>query len=122
MKAMWMVTLGVATVALLAGVAAGEPPANKDAAAQAASADAGTAVVQGKSLGQGLAILGACFGAGLAVVGGGLGIGRIGQAVLESIARQPEAAGQLFLPMIITAAFIEGGMLFAIIVGLLVTL
>jgi F-type H+-transporting ATPase subunit c len=70
-------------------------------------------------LGKGMGIIGACVGAGLAVVGGGLGIARIGSACIESIARQPEASGSMFAPMIITAAMIEGGMLFAVLVGLL---
>jgi F-type H+-transporting ATPase subunit c len=66
-----------------------------------------------------MAIMGACFGAGLASVGGGLGIARVGGSAIESIARQPEAAGSMFAPMIITAAMIEGGMLFAIVICLL---
>ena len=53
------------------------------------------------------------------MIGGGLGIGRIGGSAVESIARQPEAAGQIFTPMIITAALIEGATLFAVVVGLL---
>jgi F-type H+-transporting ATPase subunit c len=69
--------------------------------------------------GQGLAIFGAAIGAGLAVVGGGIGIGRIGGSIMDAIARQPEASGSLFLPMIITAALIEGGMLFAIVIAML---
>jgi F-type H+-transporting ATPase subunit c len=69
--------------------------------------------------GQGLAIFGAAIGAGLAVVGGGIGIGRIGGSIMDAIARQPEASGTLFLPMIITAALIEGGMLFAIVISML---
>lgn len=60
---------------------------------------------------RGLAIV----GAGLAVIGAGVGIGRIGGSTVESIARQPEAAGTLFTPMIITAAMIEGAAFFAII-------
>jgi F-type H+-transporting ATPase subunit c len=71
------------------------------------------------TIGQGLAILGASIGAGLAVVGGALGIGRIGGSMLESVARQPEAAAALFTPMIITAALVEGVALFAIVVALL---
>ena len=67
----------------------------------------------------GLAKAGACLGAGLAVVGGGIGIGRIGASMLDGIARQPEAGGQMFVPMIIMAALIEGGMMFAIVLGLL---
>ena len=63
--------------------------------------------------------LGGSLGAGLALLGGGLGIGRIGGSAVESIARQPEAAGQISTAMIITAALIEGAMLFAVVVGLL---
>ena len=57
----------------------------------------------------------AIIGAGLAIIGAGIGIGRIGGSMVESIARQPEAAGQMFTPMIITAAMIEGAAFFAII-------
>lgn len=57
----------------------------------------------------------AIIGAGLAIVGAGIGIGRIGGSMVESIARQPEAAGAMFTPMIITAAMIEGAAFFAII-------
>lgn len=67
----------------------------------------------------GLRKLGGAIGAGLAVIGGGLGIGRIGGSAVEAIARQPEASGQIFTPMIITAALIEGATLFAVVVGLL---
>lgn len=63
---------------------------------------------------------GAGLGAGLALIGAGLGISRIGQSTVESIARQPEAAGQMFTPMIITAAMIEGATFFAIIAMLIV--
>jgi F-type H+-transporting ATPase subunit c len=66
--------------------------------------------------------LGGSIGAGLALLGGGLGIGRIGGSAVESIARQPEAAGQISTAMIITAALIEGAMLFAVVVGLLASL
>jgi F-type H+-transporting ATPase subunit c len=55
------------------------------------------------------------IGAGLAAVGAGLGVGRVGGGWVESIARQPEAAGTMFVPGILTAAMIEGAALFAII-------
>ena len=71
------------------------------------------------SLAQGLAIAGACFGAGMAAIGGGWAISRIGGQCIDSMARQPEAAGAMFAPMIVTAAMVEGGMLFAIVVCLL---
>ena len=66
--------------------------------------------------------LGGAIGAGLAVIGGGLGIGRIGASATEAIARQPEAGGAVQTAMIISAAFIEGATLFAVVVGLLAAL
>ncbi len=66
--------------------------------------------------------LGAALGAGLAVVGAGIGIGRIGGAANEGIARQPEAAGDIRGGSIILAALIEGVALFAVVVTLLVAL
>ena len=66
--------------------------------------------------------LGGAIGVGLVVIGGALGIGRIGGSAVESIARQPEATGQISNAMIITAALIEGVTLFGVIVGLLAVL
>jgi F-type H+-transporting ATPase subunit c len=62
----------------------------------------------------------AALGAGLAALGAALGIGRIGGSALESIARQPEAAGDIRANMILTAALVEGAAFFAMVVGLLV--
>jgi F-type H+-transporting ATPase subunit c len=59
------------------------------------------------------------IGAGLAVIGAGIGIGLLAKGAVESIARQPEAAGTIQINMILAAALIEGAALFAIIVGLL---
>ena len=56
----------------------------------------------------GMAELGVGLGFGLTVLGGGLGIGRIGQGAVESIARQPESSGTIGTNMIIAAALIEG--------------
>ena len=56
------------------------------------------------------------FGAGLILIGAGLGIGRIGAAAVESIARQPEASGDIRGGMILAAALIEGATFFALIV------
>ncbi len=74
---------------------------------------------QSMSMGRGLAVGGACLGAGVAAIGGGFAVARIGGNCIESMARQPEAAGSMFAPMIVTAAMVEGGMLFAIVVCLL---
>lgn len=61
----------------------------------------------------------AAIGAGLAVVGGGIGIGLVGKGAVESIARQPDAAGKIQTNMILAAALIEGATLFAVVVGFL---
>ena len=61
----------------------------------------------------------AAIGAGIAVVGASLGIGSIGKAAMEAIARQPEAAAKIQTAMIISAALIEGAALFAIVVALI---
>ncbi len=66
-------------------------------------------------IGAGLAILGAGIGIGLLGAGAGRGIGNIGGNATQSVARQPEAAGQIFVQMIISAALIEGFTFFGII-------
>ena len=61
----------------------------------------------------------AAIGSGLAVIGGGIGIGLVGKGAVESIARQPEAAGKIQINMILAAALIEGAALFAVVVGMI---
>jgi len=67
-----------------------------------------------------IAKMGAGIGAGIAAVGAGIGIGRIGGSAMESIARQPEAVGDIRSNMIVVAALIEGVAFFAIVVCLLI--
>ncbi len=57
------------------------------------------------------------IGLGLIVIGAGYGISKIGQAALDSMARQPEISSKLQTAMIIVAALIEGLALFAIVVA-----
>jgi F-type H+-transporting ATPase subunit c len=112
-KGMTWILVGLAVVGSLAcaqSARAAGPEANSAPAAQQAP---------GPDIGRGLAILGCAVGAAFAAAGGGLAIGKIGAACLESIARQPESTGQLFSPMIITAAMVEGCILFAIVIALL---
>ncbi len=61
----------------------------------------------------------AAIGAALTIIGAGWGIGRIGQAAVEAMARQPEVAGNIQTAMIISAALIEGATFFALIVCLM---
>jgi F-type H+-transporting ATPase subunit c len=93
--------LGAPALAL----AAGEKPAETAAPAVAPVA------VQPYSI-----LSGAAFGAGLVIVGASYGIARIGSCAVESMARQPEVAGNIQTAMIITAAMLEGVTLFALIV------
>jgi F-type H+-transporting ATPase subunit c len=68
----------------------------------------------------GMGFLGAAMGAAIAAVAAAIGIGRISASACESIARQPEAAGDIKGNTILTAAFIEGVCLFACVIALLV--
>ena len=72
--------------------------------------------------GAGLAKFGAAIGAAIAVIGAAFGIGNIGKSTVESIARQPSAAGDIRTSMILASALIEGVALFAVIVCLLIAL
>lgn len=66
-----------------------------------------------------IGLIGAGIGAGLAAIGAGMGIGRLAASATESIARQPEATGDIRGITILTAAFIEGAALFAEVICLL---
>ena len=54
--------------------------------------------------------------AGLVIIGAAMGIGMLATAAVESMARQPEVAGQINTSMIIAAALIEGVTFFALII------
>lgn len=69
-----------------------------------------------------MGVMGAGIGAGIAALGAGVGIGRIGGSALESMARQPEATGDIRANMIVAAALVEGAVFFAIVLCLLVVL
>jgi len=80
--------------------------------AQEAGAEGG-GDVGWKALAAGLAI-------GLAAFGGSLGQGRAAGAALEGIARNPNASGKIFVPMILGLALIESLVIYALIVALMV--
>ena len=63
----------------------------------------------GLGIGAGLAGV----GAGIVTIGAGIGMGNIAGKAVESIARQPEASGKIFTPMLLAAAMLEGVALFA---------
>jgi len=61
------------------------------------------------------------IGAGIVIVGAAMGIGLLGRAAVESMARQPEIASNIQTAMIIAAALIEGVTFFALLVVLITT-
>jgi F-type H+-transporting ATPase subunit c len=65
------------------------------------------------------ALLGAGIGMGLAVVGAGIGLGRIGGSAAESIARQPEATGDIRGAALLFAVLLEGVTIIALVFALL---
>lgn len=66
----------------------------------------------------GLAFLGLGIGMGILVLGASYGIGRLAASAVESIARQPEASGNIRGTAIVLAALIEGFTFFGLIVAL----
>ena len=56
------------------------------------------------------------------LLGAGIGIGRIGGSAADGIARQPAATNDIRGTAIVLSAFVEGAALFAIVVGLLISL
>lgn len=66
-----------------------------------------------------LKYIAAGIGAGIIVWGAGLGLGKIGSAALEGMARQPEAGPELRTTMIIIAALLEGAAMLGLVICLL---
>ena len=72
--------------------------------------------------GAALGKVGGAIGAALAAFAAGHGIAKIGKTAVESIARQPESAGNIRTTTIIVAGMIEGASLLGIITCLLAIL
>ena len=100
-----IVKLGLLSIVALIFMAA-------PALAQGPMADAGF-------LAQGGVEFSGALGAGLVCIGSAYGIGRLAGCALESMARQPEVAGNIQTTMIIAAALIEGFTFFALIICML---
>ena len=81
------------------------------AMAQPAPAEPGVAAKAGSTIS-----FSGAFGAGLVSIGAAYGIGKLASSALESMARQPEVAGNIQTAMIIAAALIEGFTFFALFV------
>jgi F-type H+-transporting ATPase subunit c len=66
------------------------------------------------------AALGAGLGMAITIIGAGIGLGRIGAAAMEGMARQPEVAPRIQTAMIIIAAMLEGATLASVILCFLI--
>lgn len=62
--------------------------------------------------------------AGVTIAVGGalpaLAVGLIGSKAMESIGRNPESAGKLFVPMILTVAFAEAIAIYSFVMALII--
>lgn len=63
------------------------------------------------------AYIGAALAIGVAAFGGALGQGRAAAAALEGIARNPNASGKIFVPMILGLALIESLVIYALLIA-----
>ncbi len=54
---------------------------------------------------------------GVGAIGPALGIGMIGAKAMESIGRNPEAAGKILVPMLIASAFAEAIAIYALVIA-----
>jgi len=111
MKVVKSAVLAVALVLLGQGVASAQysGPTNVDDAARVAAAGQPHGALQDPR----------ALGVGLVIIGAGVGIGMLAKGAVESIARQPEMAGNIQTAMIIAAALIEGVTFFALIIIML---
>ncbi len=81
--------------------------------ADVAQIEADAQSVTGKSLGSGIAI-------GIAAAGGAIGMGLAVGKSAESVARQPEAAGQIRSSMMLGLVFIETAIIYALLAVILI--
>ena len=54
---------------------------------------------------------------GLGSIGPGIAIGLIGSKAMESIGRNPEAAGKILVPMLLACAFAEAIAIYALVIA-----
>ena len=74
--------------------------------------------VAGAALGK----LGVTFGAALAAFAAGFGIGKLGAAAMEAIARQPEAKGDINKALLLGCALAEATAIYGFVIAILIIL
>jgi F-type H+-transporting ATPase subunit c len=113
--------LVLAAILLVPGASAFAKQGSPAVTYQAADADEAARIASAASL-KGAFSDTRALGCGLVIIGAGFGIGLLTRSAVESMARQPETAGNVQTAMIISAALIEGVTFFAlIIIGFILT-
>jgi F-type H+-transporting ATPase subunit c len=80
-----------------------------------------SAFAQGGAMSESAGWLGiaAALSIGLSAFGGALGQGRAAAAALDGIARNPQASGKIFTPMIVGLALIESLVIYGLLIAFL---
>jgi F-type H+-transporting ATPase subunit c len=65
-------------------------------------------------------VLGPAIAIGLGAIGPGIGIGILGGRAMEAIGRNPEAASEIRINMILAIAFTEAIAIYALVVALII--
>lgn len=73
----------------------------------------------GQNLGAGVGWIAISMGIAIALAafGGAFGQGRAAAAALEGIARNPQASGKLFIPLVLSLALIESLVIYAFVIA-----
>lgn len=66
------------------------------------------------------AAIAAAFSMAIACIGGAFGQSKVATAAMEGIARNPEAAGKIITPMIISLALIESLVIYALVIAFMI--
>ena len=64
-----------------------------------------------------LTMLAKALAIGIGSIAPALAIGKIGAKAMESIGRNPEAAGKILVPMLLAAAFAEAIAIYALVIA-----
>jgi F-type H+-transporting ATPase subunit c len=64
--------------------------------------------------------LAAALAIGIGAIGPALGLGMIGSKAMEALGRNPEASGEIFVPLILSLAFTEAIGIYALVVALII--
>ena len=79
--------------------------------------EAATAVATTANSNGGIIALAAGLTIGIAALGGALGQGKIGASAMDGIARNPQAAKAMFVPMIVGLALVESLVIYALVIA-----